>query len=178
VRGSREKASRRKALKKALISAGSLLAYAFTGGLAMLPLMLLALMRRSREEEVAVGYNMIASCLIAGVIMAVAKPLAFWIMGWSGVKYDASYDVYYVDKDNNGAYTPGGQGVQGDPAIPAAMYDMVSKVFDLVMYLGLVIMVIGLIMAGINLARRPKHASAAPYQRSTAEAPSRKIRKS
>jgi len=156
VKGSRGKASRRKALKRALVAAGSLLANVFTGGLAMLPLMLLALMRRSREEEVAVGYNMIASCLIAGVIMAVAKPLAFWIMGWTNVKYDASYNVYYVDANGNGKYDPGGQGVQGDPAVPAPMYDMVSKVFDLVMYLGLVIMVIGLIMAGINLARRPK----------------------
>jgi len=148
VRGSREKTSRRKALKKALVSAGSLLAYVFTGGLAMLPMMLLALMRRSREEEVAVGYNMIATCLIAGVIMAVAKPLAFWITGWNNMKQ--SGDVYYVDQNGNNTPDP------DEPQVPASLVSMVGKVFDLVMYIGVVILVIGLIMAGINLTRRPK----------------------
>jgi len=85
------------------------------------------LMRRGREEEVAVGYNMIATCLIAGTIMAVAKPLANWITG----------------------------GLLDNPPVPE-LGIMVGRVFDLIMYLGVVVLVIGLIMAGINLARRPK----------------------
>jgi len=84
-------------------------------------------MRRGREEEVAVGYNMIATCLIAGTIMAVAKPLANWITG----------------------------GLLDNPPVPE-LGIMVGRVFDLIMYLGVVVLVIGLIMAGINLARRPK----------------------
>lgn len=126
---------------------GSAAAYVLTGGLAVLPLMLLALMRRGREEEVAVGYHMIATCLIAGVIMAVAKPLAFWITGWSGMTL--SGDIYFVDKNNNGVAD------SGEPQVPAALVDMVGRVFDLVMYIGVVILVIGLIMAGINLVRHP-----------------------
>lgn len=108
-----------RSLKRAIASAGTLAARVFSGGL--------ALMRRGREEEVAVGYNMIATCLIAGVIMAVAKPLANWLTG----------------------------GMLNNPPVPE-LGTMVSRVFDLVMYLGVVILVIGLIMAGINLARRPK----------------------
>ena len=115
----------KEALKKALASLGSSVVRALAGGLSVLPL---ALMRRSREEEVAVGYNMIATCMIAGVIMAVAKPLANWLTG----------------------------GMLDRPPVPE-LGQMVSKVFDLVMYLGVVILVIGLIMAGINLARRPKN---------------------
>lgn len=118
---------RRRGLKKALLSAGSLIAYVLTGGLAVLPMMAFALMRRSREEEVAVGYNMIATCLIAGVIMAIARPLANWLTG----------------------------GALDNPPVPE-LGDMVNKIFDLVRYLGIVVLVIGLMMAGINLARRPK----------------------
>lgn len=120
--------SYRKSLKRVLTSVGNLMAHALTGGLVALPS--IALMRRSREEEVAVGYNMIATCLIAGIIMAVAKPLAKYITG--------------IDLDN-----PAGD-------IPTELVNMMSRLFSLITYLGVIILVIGLIMAGINLARRPK----------------------
>jgi hypothetical protein len=88
----------------------------------------IALMRARREEEVSVGYAGVASCIMAGIIMAVAKPLATWITG--------------VDVDN-----PGGN-------MPPDLASMVSKLLTLVQYLGVVLMVLGLIWAGINLARR------------------------
>lgn len=101
------------------------------GEFASIPVVSLALMRRGREEEVAVGYNMIATCLLAGIIMAAAKPLADFITG--------------------GKITNPG-------AIPGEVTTMVGRLFDLVMYLGVVVLVVGLIMAGINLARCPKKA--------------------
>ena len=88
----------------------------------------IALMRARREEEVSVGYAGVASCIMAGIIMAVAKPLATWITG--------------IDVDN-----PGG-------SMPPDLASMVSKLLTLVEYLGVVLMVLGLIWAGINLARR------------------------
>jgi len=88
----------------------------------------IALMRARREEEVSVGYAGIASCVMAGIIMAVAKPIANWITG--------------INVDN-----PGG-------SMPAELASMVSKLLTLVQYLGVVLMVLGLIWAGINLARR------------------------
>ncbi len=105
---------------RALRSAGNSAAHAFAA-------LQLALMRRSREEEVAVGYNMIATCLMAGAIMAVAKPIANWLTG----------------------------NMLDNPPVPE-LGTMVNRIFDLVMYLGVVILVVGLIMAGINLVRRPK----------------------
>jgi len=88
----------------------------------------IALMRARREEEVSVGYAGVASCIMAGIIMAVAKPLATWITG--------------VDVDNPGSN------------MPSALASMVSKLLTLITYLGVVLMVLGLIWAGINLARR------------------------
>lgn len=88
----------------------------------ILPLLGITMIRRSREEEVAVGYNMIASCLIAGIILVLARPIADWLTG----------------------------GRLSNPPV-AEMGEMIGKVFDLIMYLGVVIIVIGLMLAGINL---------------------------
>jgi hypothetical protein len=88
------------------------------------------LMRARREEEVSVGYAGVASCVMAGIIMAIAKPLAKWITG--------------IDIDN-----PGG-------GMPAEMAAMVNRLLTLVTYLGVVLMILGFIWAGINLSRRPK----------------------
>ncbi|MBO3809756.1 MAG: hypothetical protein FGF50_09225 [Candidatus Brockarchaeota archaeon] len=99
-------------------------AYALTRELSVPPL---ALMRRTREEEVAVGYSMIASCVMAGIIMAVARPIANWLTG----------------------------GLLDNPPVQE-LGTMIDKLFTLLMYLGVVLLVVGLVMAGINLARRPK----------------------
>ena len=118
---------RKRSFKKYAVSVASVVVYVLTGGLAILPMML-ALMRRSRDEEVAVGVNMVATCLIAGVIMAVARPLADWITG----------------------------GKLTSPNAPPELVDMINRVFDLVMYIGVAMLVLGLIMAGINMTRQPE----------------------
>jgi hypothetical protein len=87
----------------------------------------IALMRARREEEVSVGYAGVASCIMAGIIMAIAKPLATWITG--------------IDVDN-------------PPAGMEQIAPMISKLLTLITYLGVVLMVLGIIWAGINLARR------------------------
>jgi hypothetical protein len=105
-----------------------------------------------REEQAAAGYHGIAMCLIAGVIMAVAKPIAYWITGWGAMKYDSANDVYYLDANNNGVYD------QNETAVPASLVNMVGKVFDIVFYIGVILLVIGLIIAGIRLVWRKRKA--------------------
>jgi hypothetical protein len=87
-----------------------------------------ALMRARREEDTAIGYQGVAACIIAGVILAIAKPLAKWITG--------------IDPDN-----PGGD-------MPVEVGQMFGKLLTLITYIGVVLMVLGLVWAGINLARR------------------------
>ena len=98
-----------------------------------------------REEQAAAGYHTIAMCLVAGVIMAVAKPIAYWITGWGVMKYSASANVYYIDSNNNDVYD------SNETAVPADLVIMVGKVFDLIFYIGVILLVIGIIIAGIRL---------------------------
>lgn len=93
------------------------------------PVDFIVLIRARREEEISVSYAGVAGCLIAGIIMAVAKPLTVWLTG--------------IDPDN-----PTG--------IPPEVASMFSKLLTLIMYLGVVMVVIGLIWAGLNLSRRWK----------------------
>lgn len=89
----------------------------------------IVLIRARREEEISVSYAGVAGCLIAGIIMAAAKPLTVWLTG--------------IDPDN-----PTG--------IPLEVVGMFSKLLTLIMYLGVVMVVIGLIWAGLNLSMRLK----------------------
>jgi len=103
-----------------------------------------------REEQAAAGYHGIAMCLIAGVIMAVAKPIAFWVTGWGSMQFDATNNVYFLDKDGDSVYDP------NEPAVPADLVNMIGRVFDIVFYIGVVLLVIGLIIAGIRLVWRKR----------------------
>lgn len=96
----------------------------------LLLIKMIALIRARREEDISVSYSGVAGCLIAGIIMAIAKPLVAWLTG--------------VDPDN-----PGG-------GLPAEVSSMFSKLLSLIMYLGVVLVVIGLIWAGMNMLRRWK----------------------
>ncbi|MEM2187993.1 MAG: hypothetical protein QXG35_01550 [Nitrososphaerota archaeon] len=149
--------SGKKVLRKYAAFLGGVVASLLSGGLAILPIMVLAAIRRSREEEVTFGANLIAGCLLAGVIMAVAKPLAFWVLGWTALNLDDKdgdkvpdpNEVYYLDQNGNNKYD------QGEPAVPAPLVDMANRIFDLLMYFGVIMLVIGLIIAGISLVRKP-----------------------
>lgn len=90
------------------------------------------LIRARREEDISVSYSGVAGCLIAGIIMAVAKPLVTWLTG--------------IDPSNPAAVN-----------IPHEVAQMFDKLLNLVMYLGVIMVVIGLIWAGINLRMRAKY---------------------
>jgi hypothetical protein len=86
-----------------------------------------AMIRARREEDVSVSYTGVVGCLIAGIIMAVAKPLVTWLTGFN--------------PDNP---------PQGLEEVGA----MMGKLITLVTYLGVVLAVIGLIWAGLNMLRK------------------------
>ena len=60
------------------------------------------LVRAESPEEQARAQTVLAGCVIAGALMAIARPIAFWATGWSSnMKYDSSKDIYYIDGSNN-----------------------------------------------------------------------------
>lgn len=91
----------------------------------------IVLIKARREEEISVSYAGVAGCLIAGIIMALAKPLVKFITG--------------IDVEN--------PSISG---LPSEVTEMMNRLLSLVMYLGVVLVVIGLIWAGMNLRRRLK----------------------
>jgi hypothetical protein len=86
-----------------------------------------AMIKARKEEDISVSYTGMVGCLIAGIIMAVAKPLVAWLTGF--------------DPDN-------------PPEGLAEVGAMMSRLITLVTYLGVVLVVIGLIWAGLNMLRR------------------------
>ena len=117
------------ALKGAFLRAKSAIARALEG-LALDWILLfraVAMIRARREEDISVSYTGVVGCLIAGIIMAVAKPLVAWLTGF--------------DPDN-------------PPEGLAEVGAMMGKLITLVTYLGVVLVVIGLIWAGLNMLRR------------------------
>jgi len=92
----------------------------------------IVLIRARREEDISVSYAGVAGCLIAGIIMALAKPLVSFITG--------------IDVDN--------PDISG---LPSQVTEMMGRLLSLIRYLGVVLVVIGLIWAGMNLRRRLKN---------------------
>ncbi len=86
------------------------------------------LVRAESPEEQARAQRVIAGCIIAGVLMAIAKPMAEWATG--------------VDFDN-----PSGD-------LPPELTDAVNKLLNLLMYIGVVVVIGGLIYGGIQLSRK------------------------
>jgi len=91
----------------------------------------IVLIRARREEDISVSYAGVAGCLIAGIIMAIAKDLVKFITG--------------IDVENPGITD-----------LPPEVAQMMNRLLSLVRYLGVVLVVIGLIWAGMNLRRRLK----------------------
>jgi hypothetical protein len=83
------------------------------------------LVRAESPEEQARAQRVLAGCVIAGVLMAIAKPVASWATG--------------IDFDN-----PSGN-------LPAGLVDAAKKLLDLLMYVGVVVVVAGIIFGGIQL---------------------------
>jgi len=95
----------------------------------------LPLVRSEGPEEQARAQKVLVGCVIAGVLMAVAKPVAFWVTGWNVTTMQAG--------------------------LPTELISAVDKLLQLLMYIGVVVVIAGLIYGGIQLSRtNPKTNSA------------------
>lgn len=93
----------------------------------------LRLVRAEGPEEQARAQKVLAGCIIAGVLMALAKPLAFWATGWN---------------------------TSMQQSLPLELITAVNNLLDLLMYIGVVVVIAGIIYGGIQLAHT-KHQHAA-----------------
>jgi len=90
----------------------------------------LPLVRSEGPEEQARAQKVLVGCIIAGVLMAVAKPVAFWVTGWSATRQ------------------------QG---LPTELIGAVDNLLQLLMYIGVVVVIAGIIYGGIQLSHtKPK----------------------
>ena len=96
----------------------------------------LRLVRAEGPEEQARAQKVLAGCIIAGVLMALAKPLAFWATGWN-------------------------TSMQQD--LPPELITAVNNLLELLMYIGVVVVIAGIIYGGIQLAHtKPQHSASKP----------------
>ena len=87
----------------------------------------LPLVRSEGPEEQARAQKVLVGCVIAGVLMAVAKPVAFWVTGWNVTTMQAG--------------------------LPVELISAVDNLLQLLMYIGVVVVIAGLIYGGIQLSR-------------------------
>lgn len=87
----------------------------------------LPLVRAEGPEEQARAQKVLVGCIIAGVLMAVAKPVAYWVTGW---------DVASMQK-----------------GLPTELVTAVDNLLQLLMYIGVIVVIAGLIYGGIQLSR-------------------------
>jgi hypothetical protein len=85
----------------------------------------LPLVRSEGPEEQARAQKVLVGCIIAGVLMAVAKPIAFWVTGWNTTMQ------------------------QG---LPTELIRAVDNLLQLLMYIGVVVVIAGIIYGGIQLS--------------------------
>jgi hypothetical protein len=96
----------------------------------------LPLVRSEGPEEQARAQKVLVGCVIAGVLMAVAKPVAFWVTGWNVTTMQAG--------------------------LPIELISAVDNLLQLLMYIGVVVVIAGLIYGGIQLSRtNPKPTNSA-----------------
>ena len=86
----------------------------------------LPLVRSEGPEEQARAQKVLVGCVIAGVLMAVAKPVAFWVTGWNVATMQAG--------------------------LPVELISAVDNLLQLLMYIGVVVVIAGLIYGGIQLS--------------------------
>ena len=94
------------------------------------------LVRAEGPEEQARAQRVLAGVVLGGAMMALAKPIAYWI---TGITYDPSTGAWYIGNK---------------PAdLPAELVAMVDRLLTLLMVIGVVVAIAGGIYAGIQLAR-------------------------
>ncbi|MDR2719184.1 MAG: hypothetical protein LBC03_00025 [Nitrososphaerota archaeon] len=86
----------------------------------------LPLVRSEGPEEQARAQKVLVGCIIAGVLMAVAKPVAFWVTGWNVATMQAG--------------------------LPTELISAVDNLLQLLMYIGVIVVIAGLIYGGIQLS--------------------------
>ena len=87
----------------------------------------LPLVRSEGPEEQARAQKVLVGCIVAGVLMAVAKPVAYWVTGWNITTMQAG--------------------------LPTELITAVDNLLQLLMYVGVVVVIAGLIYGGIQLNR-------------------------
>lgn len=93
----------------------------------------LRLVRAEGPEEQVRAQKVLAGCIIAGVLMALAKPLAYWATGWN-------------------------TSMQQD--LPTELVTAVNNLLELLMYIGVVVVIAGIIYGGIQLSHtKQQHAA-------------------
>ena len=91
----------------------------------------LPLVRAEGPEEQARAQKVLVGCIVAGVLMAVAKPVTYWVTGWNVATMQAG--------------------------LPVELISAIDNLLQLLMYLGVVIVIAGIIYGGIQLNRvKPK----------------------
>jgi hypothetical protein len=85
----------------------------------------LPLVRSEGPEEQARAQKVLVGCIIAGVLMAVAKPVAYWVTGWNITTMQAG--------------------------LPTELISAVDNLLQLLMYIGVIVVIAGLIYGGIQL---------------------------
>jgi len=87
--------------------------------------MSMPLVRSEGPEEQARAQKVLVGCIIAGVLMAVAKPVAYWVTGWNITTMQAG--------------------------LPTELITAVDKLLQLVMYIGVIVVIAGIIYGSIQL---------------------------
>ena len=119
-----------------IVSIDALPAFFMVLATALLVYFGLRLVRAEGPEEQARAQKVLAGCIIAGVLMALAKPLAFWATGWN-------------------------TSMQQD--LPPELITAVNNLLELLMYIGVVVVIAGIIYGGIQLAHtKPQHSAIKP----------------
>jgi len=119
-----------------IVSIDALPAFFMVLATALLVFFGLRLVRAEGPEEQARAQKVLAGCIIAGVLMALAKPLAFWATGWN-------------------------TSMQQD--LPPELITAVNNLLELLMYIGVVVVIAGIIYGGIQLAHtKPQHSASKP----------------
>jgi hypothetical protein len=86
----------------------------------------LPLVRSEGPEKQARAQKVVVGCIVAGVLMAVAKPVAFWVTGWNVATMQAG--------------------------LPTELIRAVDNLLQLLMYIGVVVVIAGIIYGGIQLS--------------------------
>jgi len=101
----------------------------------------LPLVRAEGPEEQARAQKVLVGCIIAGVLMAVAKPVAFWVTGWNVTTMQAG--------------------------LPTELISAVDNLLQLLMYIGVIVVIAGLIYGGIQLSHTTTNNSSIKQQNSS-----------